>query len=133
MKPSSAKNKGRKGQKEIKQLLHKYFTGLDDGDIDWRSMGAGGTDLILSPRAEEEIGPLKFEIKFQSNPPWEPGLDQAKDHVEEEHHIPIYVRRRNYEDWIAVIPFEELLRLKQIWCGDRSDAIQRIKQAAKDL
>lgn len=129
----SGKNKGRRGQKEVKALLHEFFPSLDDGDIDWRSMGAGGTDIILSPRAQEEVGPLRFEVKYQSNPPWEPGLDQAKDHIEEESHIPIYVRRRNYEDWVAVIPFEKLLRLKQIWCGDRSDAIQRIKQAAKDL
>lgn len=128
-----SKSKGRRGQKEVKQLLHDFFPSLDDGDIDWRSMGAGGTDIMLSPRAEEEIGPLRFEIKYQSNPPWEPGLEQAKDHVKDENHIPIYVRRRNYEEWTAVIPFEDLLRLREIWCGERSEAVSKIKQAAKEL
>jgi len=133
MKPASAKDKGRRGQIEIMEMLLDTFPTLDDGDLDYQSMGSGGEDIILSPRAEVEIGPLRFEVKYQDNPPWEPGLEQARDHVDQDDHIPIYVRRRNYEDWIAVLPFEDLLRLREIWCGDRSDAIAKIKKAAKDL
>jgi len=133
MKHQSGKSKGRRGQKEVRQLILDHFPELDEGDIDWRSMGAGGTDLILSPKAENEVGPLRFEVKYQSSPPWEPGLEQAKDHVEGENDIPIYVRRRNYEDWVVVMPFEDLLRLKEVWAGDNEETLRKLKELARKL
>jgi len=129
----SSKNKGRRGQQEVKALLHEHFPTLDDGDVDWRSMGAGGDDIILSPRAREEIGPLRFEVKYQESPPWEPGLTQAEEHVEDERDIPLYVRRRNYEDWVAVLYFEDLLRLSSIWGDADEETMAQLKELISKL
>lgn len=64
MKPSSAKAKGRLFQQWVRDQLRWMGAreGLLDGDIESRSMGAGGTDVILSPAAQR-IFPFAIECK----------------------------------------------------------------------
>ena len=76
MKPSSAKNKGRLLQQHVAQLLREAF-GLDEDDVQSRSMGADGEDLLLSPHARR-LFPFAVECKNTRGFPGTPALEQAK-------------------------------------------------------
>lgn len=62
MKPSSAKAKGRILQQLLCKTLLSRFLELEPDDITSRSMGANGTDVLLSPAAKRLI-PFDFECK----------------------------------------------------------------------
>lgn len=61
MKTSSAKNKGRRLQNWVKERLVDILR-LDPEDINSRSMGSGGEDLIVGKQSRE-IFPLSVECK----------------------------------------------------------------------
>ncbi len=76
MKPSSAKNKGRLLQQYVARRIREVF-GLEDDDVQSRSMGAPGEDLMLSPRARAFF-PFAVECKNTRSCPGTPALEQAK-------------------------------------------------------
>ena len=61
MKPQSAKAKGRKLQQQFRDLLIEEL-GIHPEDIESRSMGAGGEDLIMARAAREKF-PYSIECK----------------------------------------------------------------------
>ena len=61
MKPQSAKAKGRRLQQQFRELLIEEL-GIHPEDIESRSMGAGGEDLIMA-RATREKFPYSIECK----------------------------------------------------------------------
>ena len=63
MKTSSAKAKGRRLQQKFMQLLIEKLN-IDPEDIESRSMGAGGEDLIMSSAARNKF-PYSIECKNQ--------------------------------------------------------------------
>ena len=63
MKTQSRKAKGRRLQQKIMQLLIEEL-GIDPEDIESRSMGAGGEDLIMSKAARSKF-PFSVECKNQ--------------------------------------------------------------------
>ena len=63
MKTSSAKAKGRRLQQKFMQLLIEKLD-IDPEDIESRSMGAGGEDLIMSRDARHKF-PYSVECKNQ--------------------------------------------------------------------
>ena len=63
MKTSSAKAKGRRLQQKFMQLLIEKLE-IDPEDIESRSMGAGGEDLIMSKAARNKF-PYSIECKNQ--------------------------------------------------------------------
>ena len=63
MKTSSAKAKGRRLQQQFMQLLIEKLD-IDSEDIESRSMGAGGEDLIMSKAARNKF-PYSVECKNQ--------------------------------------------------------------------
>jgi len=63
MKTSSAKAKGRRLQQKFMQLLIEKLE-IDPEDIESRSMGAGGEDLIMSKAARHKF-PFSVECKNQ--------------------------------------------------------------------
>ena len=63
MKTSSAKAKGRRLQQKFMQLLIEKLD-IDSEDIESRSMGAGGEDLIMSKAARNKF-PFSIECKNQ--------------------------------------------------------------------
>ena len=63
MKTSSAKAKGRRLQQKFMQLLIEKLD-IDSEDIESRSMGAGGEDLIMSKAARTKF-PYSIECKNQ--------------------------------------------------------------------
>lgn len=62
MKSSSAKAKGRRLQQWVRDRMLALISGLGENDVVSRSSGAGGTDLILSPRAFHYF-PIAAECK----------------------------------------------------------------------
>ena len=77
MKTQSAKAKGRKLQKWMRELLIEKLD-IHPEDIESRSMGAGGEDLIMARAAREKF-PLSIECKNQEKVNvWE-SYKQAED------------------------------------------------------
>lgn len=76
MKPSSAKAKGRNAQKAIRDKLLAEFD-LGEGDVESRSMGSGGVDLMLSPLARKRI-PLSIEAKKTRKTPARAEVEQSR-------------------------------------------------------
>ena len=65
MKTSSAKQKGRKLQQWMRDLLIQKL-GVHPEDIESRSMGSQGEDLIMARAAREKF-PLSIECKNQES------------------------------------------------------------------
>lgn len=63
MKTSSAKAKGRRFQQWVRDLLIEDLQ-IHPEDIESRSMGAGGEDLIMARAAREKF-PMSIECKNQ--------------------------------------------------------------------
>lgn len=62
IKPSSAKNKGRRFQQWVRDMILSTFPVLEPGDVRSTSMGAMGVDILLSPAAER-LFPFAVECK----------------------------------------------------------------------
>jgi hypothetical protein len=111
VRPQSAKAKGRRLQQEAAAIYLSTFPQLEPDDITSRSMGAGGTDLLLSPAAKRLI-PFDHECKNQESLNiWE-ALKQAEENAKAGR-IPLLVFKRNHSRIYAALPFVELLDLVQ--------------------
>jgi hypothetical protein len=75
--PQSAKNKGRIFQQWVRDLLLKYAPALEKDDIQSRSMGAGGEDIMLSPAARK-VYPVSIECKSKASYAFYKDYEQAK-------------------------------------------------------
>ena len=64
MKTRSAKNKGKRLQNSIRDILLETFTQLEEDDIKSTTMGESGEDIQLSPAARKLI-PYAIECKNQ--------------------------------------------------------------------
>jgi len=62
MKTSSAKAKGRKLQQWVRDLILRIHRTLEADDVRSTSMGAGGEDVLLSPKARSLV-PVSIECK----------------------------------------------------------------------
>ena len=91
MKTSSAKAKGRRLQQWMRDLLIEKL-GVHPEDIESRSMGAGGEDLIMARAAREKV-PYSIECKNQESINIWKSYDQAKENAGD--HEPIVVLKRN--------------------------------------
>ena len=131
MSTQSNKAKGRRAQQQVKEILHDYFSHLQDDDIDTATMSSNGNDIILSPRAKEDI-PWDCEVKYGKQPPWRGGIDQAEENAGDGR-IPLYLRREPYGDWYAVLRFEDLLDLKALWSDGNEEIVAELKQLISEL
>ena len=61
MKPQSAKGKGRRFQQRVRDMLIEHRN-IHPEDIESRSMGAGGEDLIMARDARSKF-PFSIECK----------------------------------------------------------------------
>jgi hypothetical protein len=75
MKTQSAKAKGRNLQKWVRESLI-HLLGIHPSDIESRSMGSGGEDIILA-RAAREVWPFSAECKNQERVNLWEAYDQA--------------------------------------------------------
>ena len=109
MKPRSAKNKGKRLQNKVRDLiLEKFNSKLEQDDVRSITMGDSGEDILLSPAARK-IFPFSVECKSQERLSiWE-ALEQAEDNSG--NHIPLLIFKRNRSKTYAVLEFDELLKL----------------------
>ena len=85
MKTQSAKAKGRNLQKQVRELLIEHL-GIDPEDIESRSMGAGGEDLILA-KAARNLFPYSIECKNQEKVNVWSAYKQATENSKSYHHV----------------------------------------------
>lgn len=108
MKTSSAKQKGRKLQQEVRdKLLDKYIL-LEEDDIRSTGMGQQGEDIQLSPRAKQFI-PFGIECKNQESLSIWSALKQCEKNCKND--IPLLVFKRNRTDIYCTLKFDDLLKL----------------------
>lgn len=107
MKPASAKAKGRRLQQLVRTIILNAF-GLHEDDIVSRSMGAGGEDLQLSPRARQ-LFPFSVEAKCQESLNIWNALKQAEENAGD--HKPLVVFKRNRSELYCAMKFSDLIRL----------------------
>ena len=99
MKTSSAKAKGRNLQKKIRELLIEHLN-IDPEDIESRSMGAGGEDLIMARAARQKF-PFSIECKnVEKLNVWE-AYEQAKANCND--YEPLVVMKKNQKKPLVVI------------------------------
>mgnify|MGYP001233897127 CR=1 FL=1 len=107
MKTQSAKAKGRKLQQWMRNLLIEKLE-VHPEDIESRSMGAGGEDLIMARAAREKF-PMSIECKNQEKVNvWE-AYKQAEDNSGK--YEPVVVIKRNKVKPLIVVDAEYFVSL----------------------
>lgn len=108
MKPQSAKAKGRRLQKDVRDQLLSNAPTLEPDDIRSTSMGAGGEDLLLSPAARRKY-PFSFECKNTERLNIWDAIGQAEANAGQ--HVPAVVFKRNKSQIYVALPFSAFLNL----------------------
>ena len=107
MKPQSAKAKGRRLQQQFRELLIEEL-GLHPEDIESRSMGAGGEDLIMARAAREKF-PYSIECKnVEKLNVWE-AYKQAEENSK--NYEPVVVMKKNNHKTLVVIDAEHFVKI----------------------
>jgi hypothetical protein len=108
-KPQSRKAKGRKLQQHIRDRITQVF-GLDEGDVESRSMGAGGVDVMLSPRARK-VCPLSVESKNTRGIPSMKAVEQSR-YNKYPNTLPVVAWKphgKQYDSTLVMVSLEDLL------------------------
>jgi len=108
MKPRSAKNKGKRLQNKIRDLILEKFDSLEPDDVRSITMGDSGEDILLSPAARRMF-PFSVECKNQEKLNIWSALEQAEENSG--NHTPLVVFKRNRTKTYAVLEFDKLLEL----------------------
>lgn len=107
MKTQSAKSKGRKLQQWMRNLLIEKLE-IHQEDIESRSMGAGGEDLIMARAARAKF-PMSIECKNQEKVNvWE-SYKQAEDNSGK--YEPVVIIKRNKSKPLVVVDAEYFVSL----------------------
>jgi len=106
MRPQSAKAKGRKLQQWVRDKLIELLD-VHPEDIESRSMGAGGEDLIMARAARQKF-PYSIECKnVEKLNVWE-GYEQAKANCGD--YEPLVVMKKNNKKPLVVIDAEFFIK-----------------------
>ena len=107
MKTQSAKAKGRRFQQWVRDKLIEVLD-IHPEDIESRSMGAGGEDLIMARAAREKF-PHSIECKnVERLNVWD-AYEQASANAG--NHEPIVVMKKNRRNPLVVVDAEYFIRL----------------------
>ena len=107
VKTQSAKAKGRRLQQWFRDLLIENL-GVHPEDVESRSMGAGGEDLIMARAAREKF-PMSIECKNQEKVNvWE-SYKQAEDNSGK--YEPVVIIKRNKSKPLVVVDAEYFVSL----------------------
>ena len=109
MKTQSAKAKGRRLQQWFRDLLIEKLN-IHPEDIESRSMGAGGEDLIMARAAREKF-PYSVECKNQENINLWESYNQAKQNSK--NHEPVVILKRNNSKPLILVDAEYFVKLHQ--------------------
>ena len=107
MKTQSAKAKGRRLQQWFRDLLIEKLD-VHPEDIESRSMGAGGEDLIMARAAREKF-PYSIECKNQESVNLWKSYEQAKENSGD--YEPIVVLKRNKSKPLVLVDADYFVRL----------------------
>jgi len=108
MKTRSAKNKGKRLQNDVRDLILETFKELEPDDVRSTSMGASGEDLLLSPAARK-LFPFSVECKNQERLNIWDSLEQAEDNAGQ--HIPLLVFKRNRSKTYISMEINDLIKI----------------------
>ena len=108
MKPRSAKNKGKRLQNKVRDLILEKFNQLEPDDVRSITMGDSGEDILLSPAARR-LFPFSVECKNQEKLNIWSSLEQAETNSGK--HVPLLIFKRNGTKTYAVLEFDKLLEL----------------------
>ena len=108
MKPRSAKNKGKRLQNKVRDLILEKFNQLEPDDVRSVTMGESGEDILLSPAARK-LFPFSTECKNQEKINIWSSLEQAETNSGK--HIHIVIFKRNRSKTYVALEFEKLLEL----------------------
>ena len=114
MKPQSAKAKGRRLQQQFRELLIEEL-GIHPEDIENRSMGAGGEDLIMARAAREKF-PFSIECKNQEKLNVWDAYKQASENSKD--YEPLVVMKKNNQKALVVLDAEHFVQIYQDWTHD---------------
>ena len=107
MRPQSAKAKGRRLQQQFRDLLIEELN-IHPEDIESRSMGAGGEDLIMARAAREKF-PYSIECKnVEKLNVWE-AYKQAEENSK--NYEPVVVMKKNNHKTLVVIDAEHFVKI----------------------
>ena len=107
MKPQSAKAKGRNLQKWVRQQLIERLD-IHPEDVESRSMGAGGEDLIMARAAREKF-PHSIECKNVEKLNVGEAYEQAKANCGK--YEPLVVMKKNHKKPLVVVDAEYFISL----------------------
>ena len=107
MRVQSAKAKGRRLQQWFRDLLIKTLN-IHEEDIESRSMGAGGEDLIMARDARQKF-PYSIECKNQEKINLWESYEQAKQNSKT--YEPIVVMKRNNSKPLVLVDAEYFVSL----------------------
>ena len=108
MKPRSAKNKGKRLQNKVRDLILEKFNTLEPDDVRSITMGDSGEDILLSPAARRKF-PFSVECKNQEKLNIWSSIEQAENNSGI--HTPLLIFKRNRTKTYAVLEFDKLLEL----------------------
>ena len=108
MKPRSAKNKGKRLQNDVRDLILEKFNQLEPDDVRSITMGDSGEDILLSPAARK-LFPFSVECKNQEKLNIWSSIEQAENNSG--NHTPLVIFKRNRTKTYAVLEFDKLLKL----------------------
>ena len=109
MKTQSAKAKGRRLQQWFRDLLIEKLD-IHPEDVESRSMGAGGEDLIMARAAREKF-PFSIECKNQEKLNVWDAYKQASENSKD--YEPIVVMKKNNHKTLVVLDAEKFVKLCQ--------------------
>ncbi len=104
---AARKQKGRLMQQQLMRLLLAKFPQLEPDDITSRSMGANGSDLLLSPAARKLI-PYDFECKSLARFVGHNYIEQAVSNCPK-NATPVAVVKANHKKPVVIIYLEDWL------------------------
>ena len=108
MKSRSAKNKGKRLQNTVRDVLLETFDTLEPDDIKSAVMGDSGEDIQLSPAARKLI-PYSIECKNQEKLNIWGALEQAEKNSGDSN--PVLIFKRNRSKTYAVLEIEDFIKL----------------------
>ena len=109
MKTRSAKNKGKRLQNSVRDILLETFKDqLEPDDIKSAVMGDSGEDIQLSPAARKLI-PYSIECKNQEKLNIWSALEQAENNSGD--YDPVLIFKRNRTKTYAVLELKDFIKL----------------------
>ena len=108
MKSRSAKNKGKRLQNNVRDLILEKFNQLEEDDVRSITMGDSGEDILLSPAARK-LFPFSVECKNQEKLNIWSSLEQTETNAGK--HTPLLIFKRNRSKTYAVLQLDDLMKM----------------------